>query len=58
MYINSDFELIRRILFLFENKPDSAMLEYPEMDWFDKSQISYHCRLLNDAGFLRCEPVI
>lgn len=52
-----DFELIRNLLFLFESKPDSSMIEHPEIDGFDKSQIRYHLRLLNDAGLLRCEPV-
>ena len=52
-----DFELIRSLLFLFENKPDSAMLEHPEIDGFDEFQVAYHCRLLNDIGFLRCEPI-
>lgn len=55
--MNRDFELISSLLFLFENKPDSAMLEYPEIAGFDKAQIAYHCSLLNDAGFLRCEPI-
>ena len=33
------------------------MLEHPEIDGFDKSQIAYHFRLLNDAGLIRCEPI-
>jgi DNA-binding transcriptional ArsR family regulator len=52
-----DFELIRNLLFLFESKLDSSMIEHPEIDGFDKSQIRYHLRLLNDAGLLRCELV-
>ncbi len=55
--MNRDFELIRSLLFLFESKSDSTMLEHPEMDGFTDSQIAYHFRLLNDAGLLRCEPI-
>ncbi|MGQ7287241.1 DUF2513 domain-containing protein [Vreelandella venusta] len=52
-----NFELIRDLLFYFESKSDSAAIENPEVEGFDKSDIMYHLRLLHDAGFLRCEVI-
>ncbi|EGR1226405.1 DUF2513 domain-containing protein [Vibrio parahaemolyticus] len=52
-----NFELIRELLFYFENKEDSQMVETPEIPEFDDLVINYHCRLLFDAGFLRCEAI-
>lgn len=52
-----DFDLIRKLLFFFEKKEDSGVIEKPEVDGYSEQEISYHCRLLHDAGFLRCEPI-
>jgi hypothetical protein len=53
-----DFELVRKLLMLFEEKTDSKHIEKPTIEGYDESTINYHCRLLNDAGLLRCEEVI
>lgn len=52
-----DFELTRKILQQFEDKPDSSVVRTPQVEGFADSVVAYHCRLLHDAGFLRCEPV-
>ena len=50
-------ELIRKLLFYFEEKPDSSHVQVPPIEGHGESDIRYHCRLLYDAGFLNCEPV-
>ena len=52
-----DFELIRALLFNFEQKENGNLVETPEIPEYNQSTINYHCRLLFDAGFLRCEPI-
>lgn len=52
-----NFDLIRNLLFLFEEKAGSSKLENPAIEGFNSDEIAYHCRLLYDAGFLRCECV-
>lgn len=52
-----NFEIIRALLFYFESKDTSEAIENPQIDCFESRSITYHCRLLYDAGFLRCEPV-
>jgi hypothetical protein len=53
-----DFELIRKLLIFFDEKPDADHVEVPEIDGgYTDSQIKYHLVLLYQAGFLDCEPV-
>src|SRR5713101_3265970 len=53
-----DFELIRRLLVFFDEKPDTAHVEVPDVGAeYTESQIRYHLVLLYQAGFLNCEPV-
>jgi hypothetical protein len=52
-----DFDLIRKLLMFFEDKPGSEHVEVPPIEGFDDLTIKYHLVLLYDAGFLRCEPV-
>ncbi|PQA77634.1 DUF2513 domain-containing protein [Rhodoferax sp. TS-BS-61-7] len=52
-----NFDLIRKLLFLFEERDRSEVLELPEVDGYLPEIIGYHLRLLYDAGFLRCESV-
>lgn len=52
-----DFDLIRELLLQFEAKEDAAVVERPEVEGQIHGIVAYHCRLLHDAGFLRCEPV-
>ncbi len=53
-----DFDLVRKILLQFEEKESSTIVEKPEVEGYSYEILSYHCRLLYDAGFLRCEPVV
>ncbi len=53
-----DFELIRKLLFFFEEKEDPAHVEMPPIAGYSDIEIKYHCNLLYDAGFLWCEPTV
>ena len=52
-----DMELIRKLLFYFEQKPDSGHVVVPPIEGYEEVVIKYHCRLLYEAGLLNCEPV-
>ena len=52
-----DFDLIRKILIFFAEKPGPEHVQIPPIEGFDDLTIKYHLVLLYDAGFLRCEPV-
>lgn len=52
-----DMELIRKLLFFFEEKIDGVVVKVPPIEGYDERNIRYHCVLLHDAGLLRCEPV-
>ena len=52
-----DIELIRKLLFFFDEKPGPEHVDVPPIPGYDDSTIKYHCNLLYDAGYLRCEPV-
>ena len=53
-----DIELIRKLLFYFEEKPDDHIEECPPIDGFSDIEIKYHLLLMDEAGFLRCEREI
>ncbi len=52
-----NFDLIRKLLFFFEDRDQCDFIETPTVDGFLPEVVSYHLRLLHDAGFLRCEPI-
>jgi hypothetical protein len=52
-----DFDLIRNLLFFFEEKEGPEVIEVPQIEGHDDQMIKYHLVLLYDAGLLRCEPV-
>jgi hypothetical protein len=52
-----DFDLVRALLLQFEAKEDSSVVEKPEVPGYSYELVAYHCRLLHDAGLLRCEPI-
>ncbi|WP_168567282.1 DUF2513 domain-containing protein [Crateriforma spongiae] len=52
-----DMDLIRKLLIFFRDKPGPDMVDVPPIEGFDDDNIKYHCVLLYDAGFLRCEPI-
>lgn len=52
-----DFDLVRKLLVYFEEKPGPEHVEIPPIAGYDELTIKYHLVLLHDAGLLRCEPV-
>jgi Hypothetical protein (DUF2513) len=52
-----DFDLVRKLLVYFEEKPGPEHIEIPPIKGYDELTIKYHLVLLHDAGLLRCEPV-
>lgn len=52
-----DFDLVRKLLIFFEEKPGPERVEVPPIEEYDDLTIKYHLVLLYEAGFLRCEPV-
>lgn len=52
-----DLELIRKLLFFFDEKPGPELVEVPPIPGYDALTIKYHLVLLHDSGYLRCEPV-
>ena len=52
-----DFELVRKLLFFFEEKPGPESISVPPIEGYSEHEIMYHCILLHDAGLLRCEPM-
>ncbi len=52
-----DMELIRKLLFFFDEKETPEYVQIPPIDGYDDLTIKYHLVLLYDAGLLRCEPV-
>ena len=52
-----DMELIRKLLFFFDEKETLNMVEVPPIDGYDDLTIKYHLVLMYDAKLLRCEPV-
>lgn len=53
-----DLELIRKLLFYFEEKPDDHMEECPRIEGFSELEIKYHLLLMDEANLLRCEREI
>jgi len=56
--MNRDFELIRRLLIFFDERPDPGYVEVPDIGReYTHLRVKYHLVLLYQAGFLNCEPV-
>lgn len=55
-----DIELVRKLLFYFEEKPGFSMVKSGEIhiNGYDPSFVAYHVHLLCEAGFLSCERVV
>lgn len=51
-----DFELIRSLLFYFEEKPDTKFVECPDIEGYDELTIKYHLLLLAQARLIDYEP--
>ena len=52
-----DFDLVRKLLAFFEDKPNDDPIEVPQIDGYSEQEIKYHLVLMHEAGFLRCERV-
>ncbi len=52
-----DLELVRKLLFFFDEKPGPEHVEVPAIPGYEEAAIKYHLVLLHDAGYLRCELV-
>lgn len=52
-----DMELVRKLLFFFEEKPSPEHVKVPPIEGYTEILIKYHCVLLNDAGLIFCEEV-
>src|SRR5215831_542469 len=53
-----DFELIRKLLVFFDEKPDSHPVELPSIGGdYSEVQIKYHLVLMYESGFVNCEPI-
>ena len=51
-----DFELIRKLLFYFEEKTNTEAVEYPPIEKYDELYIKYHVLLLAQAELIDYEP--
>lgn len=51
-----DFELIRRLLFWFEEKPGPGVVSIPTIDGYDDLTLKYHLLLLAQAKLIDYEP--
>ena len=51
-----DFELIRKLLFYFEEKAGPKAVECPAIEGYDELTIKYHVLLLTQAGLIDYEP--
>ncbi|MDR4506529.1 MAG: DUF2513 domain-containing protein [Candidatus Scalindua sp.] len=52
-----DMDLIRKLLFYFEQTKDTVHDNLPKIEGYDANSIKYHIYLLYDSKLLHCEPV-
>ena len=52
-----DFDLVRKLLLFFEDKPNVEAVQVPQIKGYPELEIKYHLVLLHEAGLLRCETV-
>lgn len=50
-----DLDLVRKILFHFEDKENDQMEKSVEIEGYEPNIIRYHLLLMDEAGLLRCE---
>lgn len=55
-----DMDLIRKLLFHFEEKPDFRMVKSEDVaiEGYDGKLVAYHIHLMCEAGLLSCERVV
>ncbi|WP_148218141.1 DUF2513 domain-containing protein [Opitutus terrae] len=56
-FMKRDMDLVRKLLFFFEEKESPRHVAIPPIEGYDDRTIKTHLVLLHDAGLLRCEPV-
>ncbi len=47
-----DMDLIRKIMLKIEEEYRSSAIINLSIDGYDRETVAYHCRILNDAGFV------
>jgi len=55
-----DFDLIRKLLFFFEEKPDMSPVLWtdpPDVDGYSTDEVKYHLMLLYQADLVDGEPI-
>jgi len=55
-----DFDLVRKLLFFFEEKPDISPVLWtdpPEVEGYQRDDVKYHLMLLYQAGLVDGEPI-
>ncbi len=52
-----DMDLIRKLLFYFEETKDTVHDDLPKIEGYDSNNIKYHIYLMYDSNLLHCEPV-
>ena len=52
-----DMDLIRKLLFYFEETKDTVHDDLPKIEGYDANSIKYHIYLMHDSNLLHCDPV-
>jgi hypothetical protein len=52
-----DMDLIRKLLFYFEETKDTLHDDLPKIEGYDANSIKYHIYLMHDSNLLHCERV-
>ena len=53
-----DMELVRKLLFFLEEKPDHVVTERIELEGYDDVTIGHHLIILYEAGYIEGEPQV
>ncbi len=52
-----DMNLIRKLLFYFEETQDTEHEDLPKIEGYDAKLIKYHIFLMHDSNLLQCNPI-
>ncbi len=52
-----DMDLIRKLLFFFEETQDTEHEDLPKIEGYDAKLVKYHIFLMHDSNLLQCHPV-
>jgi DNA-binding MarR family transcriptional regulator len=56
--VKRDMELVRKLLFFLEEKPDHVVMEKVVLEGYDDSTIAHHVIILYEAGYIEGEPQV